>query len=339
MSYVNPSVSTQLNTLTQPEFTNLVRTAWMDPASRITPKARPMYHLDPVGMNNGTERLYAEYDNETFAKRKPEGQNVSKARVGVGYQKLAKLKRFGLEVDITLEMRQFNKYPDVVAALTSLRDFGTQRQELDLTHRFTFSGATSYVNMDGETVDVSTGDGLSLINSAHTLSNSSITYSNVVSGNPVFSSTSLEAAQLLGASAIYSNFGEKRVFTWDWLVTTDYPTVTNEVARQLQSTAQVSASNAAVVNVYKALYAPVVLPYLATTATGAYDANKKNYWFLVSRNWSGYLAEWEPENLVTPADGNNLVDRHADVWTYGVRIGYDIVVVSGRGIIGSLNAS
>jgi len=339
MAYINPSVATQLSTLTQTEFTNLVRTAWMDPGNRVPARARRLFRLDPVGLNNGTERLYGEFDTETFAKRKVEGANVQKARVGTGYSKLAKLKRYGLEIDITLEMRQFNKYPEVIRELTSLAGFGTQRQELDLTHRFTFAGATSYVNMDGETVDISTGDGLSLVNSAHTLANSSVTYSNAVSGNPVFSATALEAAQLLGASSIYSDFGEKRVFTWNYLVTSDYPTVTNEVARQLQSTAQVSAANAAVVNVFNALYTHIALPYLATTATGAYDSAKKNYWFLVSENWSGYLAEWEPENLVTPAEGNNLVDRHSDVWTYGVRIGYDIAVVSGRGVIGSLNAT
>lgn len=339
MAIINPGVATQLSTLTQPEFTNLVRAAWEDPARRITPRARQLFHLDPVGLNNGTERLYGEFDTETFAKRKPEGADTKKARIGVGYYKMAKLKRYGLEIDITLEMRQFNKYPEVIAQLTNLARFGTQRQELDLTHRFTFAGATTYVNMDGETVDISTGDGLALVSASHTLANSSITYSNLVSGSPVFSATALESAQLLGVTNIYSNFGEKRVFTFYWLVTTDYPTVTNEVARQLQATAQVSAPNAGVPNVFNALYAHVALPYLATTATGAYDSAKKNYWFLVSRSNSAYLAEWEPENLVTPAEGNNLVDRHSDVWTYGVRIGYDIAIVSARGIIGSLNAT
>lgn len=328
-----------LSTLTLPEFTNLVRIGWQDPANRIPRRARQLFRIDPVGDNNGTERLYGEFDTETFAKRKPEGSDTKKARVGTGYHKLAKLKRYGLEIDITLEMRRYNKYPEVQAQLTNLAGFGTNRQELDLTHRFTFAGATSYVNMDGETVDISVGNGLSLVNSAQTLANSSVTYSNRVSGDPVFSATALEAAQLLSVSSIYSNFGEKRVQAFQYLVTGDYPTVTNEVMRQLQATAQVSAPNAGVPNVFNALYTHIALPYLATTATGAADSAKKNYWFLVSNTWSAYLAEWEAENLVTPTPGNNLEDRHADVWTYGVRIGYDIAVVSGRGVIGSLNAT
>lgn len=332
--------SSQLNTLTLKDFVDLTQRFWVENASKITPAARQLFQIDPVGEGNGTERLYQEYDGETFAKAKPEAVAVGKARAGHGYEKRAKLQRFGLEIDITYEMRKYNKYPEVIQKLTSLATFGKHRQELDLTHRFTFGGSTTYVNMDGNTVDISTGDSLALISASHTLAFSSTTYSNNVSGNPVFSSTSLESAQTLAATQIFSAFGEKRVMNFNTIVTADYPTVVNEVRRQLQSTAQVSATNAGVVNVFLAQYKHVILPYLATTASGAYDSAKKNYWFLVAAGeWQGMLAEWEPENLVTPAAGNNLEDRHTDVWTFGVRIGYDIAVVSGRGVIGSLNAS
>lgn len=332
--------SSQLNTLTLKDFVDLTQRFWVENANKITPAARQLFMVDPVGTNNGTERLYQEYDGETFAKGKPESVAVSKARAGHGYEKRARLKRFGLEIDITYEMRQYNKYPEVIQKLTSLATFVKHRQELDLTHRLSFAGSTTYVNMDGETVDITTGDSVALISASHTLAFSGTTYSNNVSGNPVFSSTSLESAETLAATQIYSNFGEKRVMNFNTIVTTDFPTVVNEVRRQLQSTAQVSATNAGVTNVFLGKYKHVILPYLATTASGAYDSAKKNYWFLVAAGqWQAMLAEWEPENLVTPAPGNNLEDRHTDVWTFGVRGGYDIAIVSGRGIIGSLNAS
>jgi hypothetical protein len=331
---------TQLQTITQKDFTDLVARTFVSPAVKPTPVARQLFMVDPVGEGNGVERLYQEYDSETFAKTKTEGAAVAKARAGHGYDKRARLKRFGIEIDITEEERKYNKYPEVIRKLTSLAEFGTQRQELDLTHRFTFAGATTYVNRDGDTIDISTGNSLSLVNASQTLAFSSVTYSNNVSGNPVFSSTSLEAAQTLAATQIFSAFGEKRVMNFNTIVTADYPTVINEVRRQLQSTAQVSATNAGVVNVFLAQYKHLILPYLATTASGAYDSAKKNYWFLVAAGqWQGMLAEWEPERLVTPSPGNNLVDGHSDVWTYGVRIGYDIACVTGKGVIGSLNAS
>lgn len=331
---------TQLQTITQKDFTDLVARTFVSPAKKVTPMARQLFMVDPVGEGNGVERLYQEYDGETFAKTKTEGAAVSKAKAGHGYDKRARLKRFGIEIDITEEERKYNKYPEVINKLTSLASFGTQRQELDLTHRFTFAGATSYVNRDGDTIDITTGDSLALISASHTLAFSSTTYSNLVSGSPVFSSTSLESAQTLASTQIFSAFGEKRVMDFNTIVTADYPTVVNEVRRQLQSTAQVSAVNAGVVNVFLAQYKHVILPYLATTASGAYDSAKKNYWFLVAAGqWQGMLAEWEPERLVTPSAGNNLVDGHSDVWTYGVRIGYDIACVTGKGVIGSLNAS
>lgn len=332
--------SSQLNTLTLKDFTDLTQRYWVENANKITPAARQLFMVDPVGQNNGTERLYQEYDGETFARSKPEAVAVGKARAGHGFDKRARLQRFGLEIDITYEMRQYNKYPEVIQKLTSLASFGRHRQELDLSHRLGFAGSTTYVNMDGNTVDISVGNSLSLVNGVQTLAFSSLTYSNQVSGNPVFSATSLETAETLTTSAILSAFGEKRVMDFNTIVTSDFSTVVNEVRRQLQSTAQVSAPNAGVTNVFQAKYKHVILPYLATTASGAYDSAKKNYWFLVAAGqWQAMLAEWEPENLVTPSAGNNLEDRHTDVWTYGVRIGYDIAIVTGRGIIGSLNAS
>lgn len=194
--------------------------------------------------------------------------------------------------------------------------------------------------MDGQTVSTVTGDGLALVSASHTLAFSSTTYSNNVSGDPVLSETNLAAAELLASTNILSNYGDKRVMNFNKLVIADYPTNINLARQILQSTAQISAPNAGVENVYKAKYDLVVLPYLATTATGAYNSAKKNYWFLVAAGqWNGYLVMWEEARMLTPAPGNNLVDSHADVWTYGTRIGYGIGTVSGTGVIGSLNAS
>jgi hypothetical protein len=307
---------------------------------KISPRARQLFKLESVPQNTGSTRVMEEYDGMTFARSKPEGVNVRKTKAGVGYTKMATLKRIGVEIDITYEMRTTGKYNKIKTDLIDLANFCTHRQELDLSHRFTFGSATSYVNMDGETVDITTGDNLSLINNAKTLPFSPITYSNRVSGDPVFSQSALETADSITNTDILSLFGEKRVMNFDTIVTSDHTPVVNAVKVLLQATASISAPNEGVPNVYESRYNHVILPYLATTATGARDNAKKNYWFILSSSeWNGYLVEWEAERLVLPSAGNNMEDAHADVWSYGVRSGYDIVVVSGRGVIGSLNNS
>lgn len=336
------ATGTQLNTLTQADFSDTVRRFFVMNPAKVTPQARQLFQVDSIGTGNGTQKLYQEMDTGTFARYKAEGENVSKTQAGSGYTKTAVLQRYGVEIDITYEERMYNQDQAVMNKLINLSNFGVQRQELDLTHRFTFSGATTYTNMDGQVVNIATGDSLALISASHTLAFTGATYSNVITGSPVLSEANLAVAELVGATNVLSNYGDKRVMNFNKLVIANYPTNINLARQILQSDAQISAPNAAVLNVYKSKYDLVVLPYLATTATGAYDSAKKNYWFLVAAGagqWNGFLAEWEPENLVMPSPGNNLVDSHKDVWTYGVRIGYDIVAVAGRGVLGSLNAS
>jgi len=65
--------------------------------------------------------------------------------------------------DITFEMRSENRHVEVVNSLTNLATFSPQRAAIDLTHRFTFATATSYVDMDGDTVSTVVGDGLALV--------------------------------------------------------------------------------------------------------------------------------------------------------------------------------
>lgn len=332
--------NTQIRIDSLSDFSDAVDRMFIDGGKKMKVNARNLYNYIYMEDGAGDRKVLEEYDTQTFAKGKPEGVNVKKAKAGTGYTKIAYLKRYGIEIDITWEMRKAGKYEKIRKEIVDLTNFVSQRQELDLTHRFTFASATTYVNMDGDVVDITTGDNLSLINSAHTLAFSPLTYSNRVSGDPVFSQSALETAETMGTSDILSNFGDKRTMTFDTIVTSDHTPVKNAVRTLLQATAGISAPNEGVPNVYEASYNHVMLPHMATTATGARDATKKNYWFLLARNeWSGYLVEWERENLIKPATGNNMEDAHADVWSYGVRGAWDTAIVTGRGVIGSLNNS
>ncbi len=332
---------TLLNTITFPEMTDLIRREWVKNQGLVQTKGKQLYITDPIAKGQGSTKKYNEIDTETYAKLKRQGEAVQKASVGVGYDKTMTKKRIGLEIDITQEMRDENRYPEVGALITNLTQFCPQRIDLDATHRLTFGQSTSYTDMDGETVDLTGGDGLAIFSAVHTLKFSSTTWSNIVSGNPVFSQGALESAELLTTTDILSNFGEKRVMNFNTIITGEDPNTVNAVKQFLRSTSDVDQNNPGVINVYQNKYSHLVLPMLATTAMGANDSTKRRYWFLGAINQGAmglqaYYGEWENAHMVAfPASGNNMEDPHRDIWSYGTRAGYGFVIISGRGIIGS----
>lgn len=334
------AATTLLSTISLPEFTDLIEKDFVLNQQMIKPVAARFFINDDMAANTGDQRRYDEADTETFANIKREGQDATKAAVGIGYHVTMQAKRIAKEVDITWEMRRYNKKPEVMSQLTSLNQFCPQRAELDLTHRFTFSTSTSYVDMDGNTVDVTGGDGLSIVNAAHTLKFVATTWRNRVTNDPVFSTGALEAAETLGVSNILSNFGERRVMNFNTIFSSDDPNTVREIKKTLESTADVDQANPGVVNTFKGGYQHVALPYLATTAVGAYDGTKRRWWGIGcfgqgQMGFQAYYGVWEQPHLKTPApaDGNNGENVHNDNWTYGTRMAYGIVVVSGKGLI------
>lgn len=332
---------TLLNTVTFSEMTDLIRKEWVSYQNMVKPQALQLFITDPIGKGKGNTKRYDEVDTETYAKLKRQGEAVQKASIGVGYNVTMTKKRIGLEIDVTQEMRDENRYPEVGALITNLTHFCPQRIELDATHRLTFGTATSYVDMDGETVDLTGGDALAIFSAVHTLKFSSTTYSNIVSGNPVFSQGALEAAELLTTTDILNNFGDKRVLTFNTIITGSDPNTKNAVKQFLNSTSDVDQNNPGVINIYQNAYKHLVLAQLATTALGANDSTKRRYWFLGAlqqgvNGLQAYYGQWEaPHMVATPASGNNMEDPHKDIWSWGTRAGYGFTIVSGRGIIGS----
>jgi len=333
-----------LNTVTISQMTDVINREWsVQSKYKELGLAKQLFITEDISANTGDTRRYTEIDPETFAAVKEEGVDASKAEVYRGYEKDMVARRFAREIDITWEMRKYNKNPEIMNKITSLAHFCPQRMEIDLTHRISFMTATSYTDMDGQTVATTVGDGLALVSASHTLNGSSTTFSNVITGNPIFSKGGLEVAELQGNTQIFSQYGERRVMDFNTIVTTDDPTTVNNVKQFLQSTTDVDQNNSAVINVYKGKYRHLALPYLATDAAGAYDSTKKAYWALIAAGqgqagWQAYCGIWEAPMLKTPAPGNNGEDVHNDNWVYGTRCAYGIATVSPRGFLGSTGA-
>jgi hypothetical protein len=330
--------STLLSTLTEPEFTDLVRRNWVSTQEFISRNAKQMFIMDRVGSSAGSSKLYNEYDTETYGDVKQEGAAAAKAKVGVGYNVTMTSKTVAKQVDITLEERVQNRYQEVLAKITSLAEFCENRIDLDLTHRLTFATAVSYTDMNGNVVPTVTGDALALASASHALAFSATTYSNLISGNPAFSQTSLQSGLLLAASNIYNNFGQRRQMNFNAIFCWSDPATEQAIDQLINSTADVDAVQAGIVNTYRSKFQRVSLPNLATTATGAYDSTKRRWWGIAAiqqgfMGWQGVFGEWMAPILRTPSAGNNGENIDTLNWTYTTACMYGIATVSPRGII------
>ena len=332
------TIVTEISLLSYSEFADTTQRRFNEGGALVSDLADVMglYKTEDVPHGTGDRRVYTEYSGETYAHYKAEGADATKAQVVQGYSKTVTARRYGAEIDITAEARMFGKNQEILNKLTSLAKFIPQRMALDLTHRLTFATSTSYTDMDGETVTTTVGDGLALTSAVHTLAGVATTYSNVITGNPVFSASALDTARTQANTQIMSDFGERRTFSFNTVVTTDNPTTIRAVRELLNSTAAPDGANSGVFNVDKGMFRHVVLPRLATTATGAYDSAKANYWFYIAvGEWAAHCAVWERASLKMPASGNNGEDNHNDNWTFGVRGTWGIEVVSPKGCLQS----
>lgn len=81
-------------------------------------------------------------------------------------------------------------------------------------------------------------------------------------------------------------------------------------------------------NVYSGKFRHVTLSRVAVTAAGLVDTTKRHYWGLASSvATTSYLGIWEEPHTIPFRDAND----GSDDWVTGVRAGYGICSVSGRG--------
>ena len=326
----------ELNSVSLPVFTRLAGVIFEKAKGAFQSVARNsgIFIVEDVPENTGDVRDYAEIDLELYSANKPQGNQAARARVQLGYNKNVSVIRSALDIGITYEMRKFNKYPDVVRRLTSLAETPLNRQELDLQHFLSFGTATTYLDRDVLTRDITTGATQTLWNTAHTLTGSATTYRNRLAGNPQLSKGALEGIERLGAEESLNNFGQKIPIPFDILWTTDDPGTVNTALEYLNSVAAPDFANSGVTNVYKAKYKHVKLSLFATTAAGAVDATKRRSWGLASSMMTNaHLAVWEVPHLKTPSELNAGEEFSTDDWNFGVRSGWGIGVVVGRGLL------
>lgn len=287
----------------------------------------------PSGTGNTRRHKEKPHANE-YASMKTESGNVHLTTVQQGYYKDTTAVTYDKAVTISLEMRTYDKTDEYRNAVDFITGVYQNREDLNLSAFLSFGTATTYVDQDGNTVDISTGSAQSLWNTAHTLTGSTTTYRNRLANNPQFSEGALENMEDLARTEIYNNLGEQMTVEFDILWTTDKPQLVNSVRRLLQATAQVSAPNAGVPNVYRAKYDHKILRRSDMNAVGAKDSTKANYWGLASSKQSTFFHDvYMAPQMRMPAIGNNGEDPNTLDWQFTVVGAHASCVVVGRGLL------
>lgn len=324
----------QLAITSLPDFVRNAQIFWLKSADQFDAVMRKSGIVTEVNIPDGTgnTREYSEAQLEQYAKKKKEREQAQYAKIQQGYSKIGTLYRVAFAEPITVEMRKYGKYPEIVNTLTNLLPTAMNRMELDLQHRFGFGTVTAYTDMDGDSIDITVGDGFQLFYTAHTVKGSTTTFRNRVANNPQMSRGGLEAMEKMRVENHINQFGQKIPVMDDILWTTDDPNTVNTTKELLRSTASIdSGANDQVINIYQAKYKHVILPRIATDNTGSVDSTKSKYWGLVSSKESSfYLGVNEEPHVTPPSAGSNAEDFLTEDWFFKVAGGWMIVVVSAQ---------
>jgi hypothetical protein len=275
------------------------------------PSAKQLYMTRYEGGHAGDNFRYEEpLTALQLAKETDEGDNFNSNEIAPGYYKTVTVKRRTSSVQFTWHWEYHNKYPE--QAMKLYQDIGYSlryRIELDLVHPFTFGTATTYTNVDGRSVSNAGGDGLQTFYSAHTLTNSSVTYRTRLANDPLITPGSVEDMQTLFNQQTYDNNGNRRPAFPDTIVVGSDEANYNRAMRVIKSSSPVDAAHSGVMNPQMNKYRVLRLMYLDSDNTGGVDTTKSDWWMMVdTMNLGAYLAVTENPTVTLPSVGNGGIN-------------------------------
>ena len=316
------------------QFNDLVKNAlvqWREEYESVEENARQLYDIVP---NENLTSEHSHIDSPGFARRKDQGDSFTVGSPRQGYTLNLTKSRIGLMDSVTWEMRKYDKYREIEKKMRGLGKSTAMRIELDLTHLFTFGlQGSTYTNMDGETVNTVTGDGVAIFSNSHTITGSSTNVDNL-NGTTAFSRTGLEAAERLFRNMVNMN-DVKVIPKPNTIITGDDPAIVNLVAEFMRSTSAPDTAERAD-NVYKGKYKHIVLPLLATTNLGAPTSTGRYYWMLADLGAKDAILEFsEMPTFTMGGPGNNGEVFDTEDWKAKSSASYAYGVLDYKWIIGS----
>lgn len=273
------------------------------------------------------------------ARRRTDGGNSYKTTLKQGYRVTMTKAEIAEELDVTHQMRLFDKYGEIMAAARSLRDGVQRRIETDLAAFLYNAWSTSYTNLDGETVATVGPDGLALMSSSHTANGSSNTYSNQIDAthDPIDPDV-LERLVAVGNGFITESDGRLLPTTFDTIVTGRHAPTVFSVQRILNSTmypgSSLNSTNNAT-NVLQASYKHLVVPFLdMNPQTEVLDSTRARYTFLANlgnKDRNGFLMEF----ALDPMLDTSFQVTESGVWQYPALANYALGLIASNFIVGT----
>ncbi len=324
--------------MTLPAIQDLVKKSFVKEAHKEGGDVRMLFMPKNGSWESSSIRVH-EVDRERFAEQKVEGQKSAQRGVSQGYYKDISRKTISITRKTSGEASHALTAHDLAIWAQSVAKDVVDKIELDMRNFLGYAtGATSYVDNGGFTIDLTVGDGLAVFNSTHTLKQSSTTYSNILSGAPSLSESALESGEDYFNYNVMDNYAQRVEMKATHIITSNSATMKNRVARLLRSSAPESIegtgnNNPGVVNTYRDKFRHLVIEF-DVTALNAADSTKKFYWFLASltglpeERFQAYYVRWL-RPTVAPAE----VDQDAWVVSATARACYGLGAVSGKGIL------
>lgn len=339
----NPGqIAQPLATFSAKEIYNLVEKSYMEFKQQCKPDAFVFYVKKSIPNHMGTVKRYSQKDYSTYARYKAELGLTKQAQFAIGFHKDVHMRTIALEQQLSEEAIKFDRWDDVRLISKMLGQTVPNRINLDDSHfAVTFAQGTSYVDMDGEIIDTTTGDGLSIANSAHLLAHSPKTYTNIAPAS-LFNKTAFQVVLRIARNNTMDNFGIPKKYNWSHIWATNDPENSESILQFLKSRTDNTQGNANVDNVYYSYLKPVFLEEIDTDIYGERDESKSNWWgigafegdMLSGDRASFVYAEWEAPYLKPfLGEGSNAVDFSRDALKYGARGRNGRAVLDGMGII------
>jgi len=276
-----------LSTMSLPELYDLRERLFMkklkdSDTMKDSAQLSKIFRNDPFMAGQGLIKTYTEKDTQTYGTAQPEGTTGQLVKFGIGRTMNFTFVDYGNATTLTAKAIHFNKYRDFTNTI-DIPMMLQARRVLDGTHLMTFAFDASYVNMDGVTVDLTVIDGLSLINASHTTAQTGQTFTNVITGNPVFGRAGLLLAETVLRNNTIDGYGAIGSVSPNVLITSTDPTMLYNVQQVTMSSTEIGQSNSAVINALRK-YEHIALSKLDTDAKGSRVASKSDMWFLGDKN-------------------------------------------------------
>jgi len=326
-----------ITTMTTPQLQDLIQRSFVMGVKKPAGQVRQIFHAETQTWETRFKSIM-EIDRERLAEEKTQGSASAQRGMATGYSKQFTRKTISVTRKVAGEEFLALQAHNLSKNVTSVAEDIIDKIELDMRNFIGMGTGSSYTDNGGYTIDTTVGDGLSLFNTTHTLKNSALTYSNILSGAPSFSSDALESAEDYFAYNITDNYGKRQSIKPNTIITADKAGMKNRVTRMLKSISPetvggVANANSGIVNDYRDKYRHLVIEF-DVDSLDMTDSTKSYNWYLASvggnpnSSFQAYYIKWMSP-MVAPAEVNQ------DAWTlsYTARSAYAIGAVSGKGIL------